>query len=410
MKNNYYLDNAATTMPKPESVYVFMDKFFREHGVNPGRSSYQLSVETEAMIVQTRRMLGEFFGYRGDPSRVTFSMNATDSMNTALLGLVQPADHIVITNLEHNAVLRPVNHLERDQNVEVTRIAADKNGYIDPSEIEQSIRPKTRAVVINHASNVIGSLQDIRAIGHAVRETNAVLILDACQTAGVIPIEMDEWGIDILVYTGHKGLFGPSGVGGMIVSEEIDVRQVRTGGTGLNSLSPFHPDEYPDRLEAGTASIPGIAGLHAAQKWFSELGVEKSNETNMSHQQASRIAVNHIHSKEITHTQTLLEAFDAMPEVITYGPSFNQPRVSTLSINIGNLSAEQVGAMLDADHRICVRSGLHCAPIIHKDLGTLERNGTVRFAPGFFTDKEDINQAIEGVRSIVEYQNSRKLA
>ena len=410
MKELFYFDNAATTLPKPEPVYQFMDQFFRTHGVNPGRSGYELAIEAEAMIVQTRRMLGEFFGYGGDSSRVTFSMNATDSINTALLGLIQPGDHLIVTRIEHNAVLRPTNHLERDSNVVVTRVPADGNGYVDPEDIRKSIKPGTRAVVVNHASNVIGSLQDINAIGQVVRDTDAVFIVDTCQTAGVVPIKMDEWGIDVLVYTGHKGLFGPSGIGGMIVAEDIDIRQVRTGGTGVNSVSPFHPDEYPHRLEAGTVSIPGIAGLHAAQKWFAELGKSQSTDSPDTHYEACRAALEHIHAVEIETTRQLIDAFDAIPGIIMYGPRGDQPRISTFSINIGDLPAEQVGSMLDADHGICVRSGLHCAPTVHQDQDTLKRNGTVRFAPGFFTDEEDIAQAIDGVHSIAEYPMSRSAA
>ena len=407
MKEHFYFDNAATTLPKPEPVYQFMDQFFRSHGVNAGRSGHELAIEAEAMIVQTRCMLGDFFGYGGDPSRVTFSLNATDSMNMALLGLIHPSDHMVITRMEHNAVLRPANHFERDSNVAVTRVAADGNGYVDPEDVRRSITSDTRAVVVNHASNVVGSVQDIETIGKFVRDTDAVFIVDTCQTAGVVPIQMDESSIDILVYTGHKGLFGPSGIGGMIVAKDIDIRQVRTGGTGVNSVSPFHPDEYPHRLETGTVSIPGIAGLHAAQKWFAELGKSKSTSTPGSHNEACRIALQHIHEVETHSTLQLINAFDALPEVIIYGPRGDQPRISTISINIGDLPAEQVGSMLDADHRICVRPGLHCAPLVHEDQGTLKRNGTVRFAPGFFTDEEDIAQAIEGVRSIAEYQESR---
>ena len=261
--------------------------------------------------------------------------------------------------------------------------------------------------MVNHASNVIGSVQDIREIGKVVRDTDAVFIVDTCQTAGVVPIPMDEWGIDILVYTGHKGLFGPSGIGGMIVAEDIDIRQVRTGGTGVNSVSPFHPDEYPHRLESGTVSIPGIAGLHAAQKWFAELGKSQSTDSPDTHYEACRAALEHIHAIEIETTRQLIDAFDAIPGVIIYGPQDNQPRISTFSINIGDLPAEQVGSMLDADHGICVRPGLHCAPAVHEDQGTLKRNGTVRFAPGFFTDQEDVAQAINGVQSIAEYQASR---
>ena len=408
MKDNYYFDNAATTLPKPEAVYRFMDSFFRSHGVNPGRSGHELAIEAETMIIETRRMLGEFFGFGGDPNRVTFSLNATDSMNLALLGLIQPGDHMIITRVEHNAVLRPANHLERDHNVSVSRISADGSGYVDPEDIRKHITDKTRVVVVNHASNVIGSLQDIQSIGQIVKDSPAIFIVDTCQTAGVVPIDMDEWGIDVLVFTGHKGLFGPMGIGGMIIREGVDIRHVKTGGTGVNSISEFHPEEYPHRVEVGTPSIPGIAGLNAAQKWFAELGRKSSGNGAKfsSHAAACQEALRHIHQLENGTAMRLLGAFQDIPGVKIYGPTGNQPRVATLSINIGDLPAEQVGTMLDADHQLCVRAGLHCAPVIHKDQGTLERNGTVRIAPGFFTDDEDIEQAIKGVSEIAGYEAS----
>ena len=402
MKEHYYFDNAATTLPKPEEVYQFMDKFFRSHGVNPGRSGHELAVEAETMIVQTRRLLGQFFGYGGDSSRVTFSQNATDSMNAALTGILNPGDHMVITCMEHNCVLRPANHYERDHDVSVTRVKADKEGFVDPDDIRKSIKSNTRLVVVNHASNVTGSLQDAAAIGKLVRETDAIFILDTCQTAGVVPIAMDDWCIDILVYTGHKGLFGPMGIGGMIVGEEIGIRPPRTGGTGVNSISPFQPEEYPYRLETGTHCLPGIAGLNAAQKWFADLGKSKGADQDSSHAHACAAAMAFIHESENATTQQLVDAFNSLENIKIYGPKSGQPRVSTLSINIGDLPADQVGTMLDADFAVCVRPGLHCAPSVHEHLGTVSQNGTVRFAPGFFTDDEDVNQAIEAVRNIAE--------
>ena len=413
MKENYYFDNAATSWPKPEPVYRFMDSFFRSHGVNPGRAGHQLAGEAEIMIGQTRRMLAGFFAYGGDPNRVVFSLNATDSLNATLYGLIDPGDHMVITRLEHNSVLRPANHLERDYGVCVSRIGRDGSGYVDPDDIRRAITAKTRAVVVNHASNVLGSLQDIKAIGAIVRESDAVLIVDSCQTAGVIPIEMDDWGIDVLVFTGHKGLFGPMGVGGMIVGEEIDIRPPRTGGTGVDSISPFQPEDYPFRLESGTPSLPGIAGLNAAQQWFADLGrnqLDGSVTPETSHKELCRAAMEHIHGSETEHTRQLVRAFEDIDNVLVYGPRGNQPRVATLSINIGDLPADEAGAMLDADHGVCVRAGLHCAPLVHEDEGTIGRKGTIRFAPGCFTDAEDIEQAIEAVADISKFAASGKAA
>ncbi len=409
MKDNYYFDNAATSWPKPEPVYRFMDDFFRSNGVNPSRGGHQLAVEAETMIEQTRRMLAEFFGFGGDPHRVVFSLNGTDSVNAALFGLVGPGDHLVITRLEHNAVLRPANHLEKDYGVAVTRVARDGSGYVDPEDIRRAITPDTRAVVINHASNVLGSLQDLEAIGKLVRETGAMLVVDTCQTAGVVPIEMDSWGVDVLVFTGHKGLFGPMGIGGMIVGEGVDIRPPRFGGTGVHSITPFHPDVYPYRMEAGTPPLAGIAGLHRAQKWFAELGRERladSEPAETSHGTLCRKALGHILSVEGEHVRRLAHAFEEMENVIVYGPRNGQPRVATLSINVEGLLADRTGAMLDADHGVCIRPGLHCAPLVHEDEGTVASNGTIRFSPGYFTDDEDMDQAIAAVADLDQFSGA----
>lgn len=400
MKEHYYLDNAATTWPKPETVYTTMDSFFRGYGVNPGRAGHELAVEAEKMITQTRRMLAGFFGFTGDPSRVVFTQNATDSLNIALYGLIDEGDHVITTRLEHNSVLRPINHMQRDHNVSATFVSRDEQGYIDPQDIKNAITDKTKLVVVNHASNVLGSVQDLKAIGAICKEADKIFVIDTCQTAGVLPIDMEELGVDILTFTGHKGLFGPMGIGGMIVREGLDVRPARVGGTGVDSISPYQPDQYPFHLEAGTVSIPGIAGLNAAQKWFAELGREQSGSKDADHATACRAALEHIEKKEKEHVEKLAGAFRNMDGITVYGPNNPDNRVATLSINIDNMPADQAGTMLDADYYVCVRSGLHCAPLVHEDQGTVEQKGTIRFAPGYFTDEEDLEQAITGISEL----------
>ncbi|MDP6708673.1 MAG: aminotransferase class V-fold PLP-dependent enzyme [Alphaproteobacteria bacterium] len=409
MKDNYYLDNAATTWPKPEPVYDFMDRFFRSHGVNPGRAGHQLGVEAEAMVVETRALLAAFFGFAGDPARVVFTQNATDSLNTAILGLVGPGDHMIITRLEHNSVLRPANHLERDQGVQVTRIGGDAQGYVDPEEVRAAITPKTRAVVVNHASNVLGAVQDLAAIGAVVADSAAHFVVDTCQTAGVLAIDMGALGIDVLAFTGHKGLFGPMGIGGLIVGEGVEISPARVGGTGIDSISPFQPDDYPHRLEAGTVSIPGIAGLNAAQKWFAELGrAQAASAAETSHGALCRAALAHIHGLECAHIDRLVTAFGELDDVWVYGPKGNRPRAATLAINVDGLPADTAGTMLDADFEVCVRAGLHCAPLVHEDRGTMAQNGAIRISPGYFSDDEDIDRAIEGVAALADYARKRQ--
>ena len=399
MKEHHYFDNASTTWPKPETVYTFMDAFFRSHGVNPGRSGYQLSFEAGQMIGETRRLLAAFFGYGGDANRVVFTQNATDSLNIALFGLLGPGDHVVSTRLEHNSVLRPLNHLQREHDVAVTLVGRDAQGYLDPEDIRRALNARSRVVVVNHASNVLGSLQDLDAISEVIADSSALLMVDTCQSAGVVPIDMDTSGIDILAFTGHKGLFGPTGIGGLIAREGIDIRPLRVGGTGVDSLHPYQPDAYPHHLEAGTVSVPGIAGLNAAQKWFADLGRKKEGQS-LSHADACRSALSAIDAVERAHITRLDTALRDIEGVEVHGPTGNRSRVAVLSMNIAGLPAEQTGAMLDADHHVCVRPGLHCAPLVHEDQSTIGQLGTVRFSPGYFTEDEDIEVAITAVRDL----------
>jgi cysteine desulfurase/selenocysteine lyase len=404
MKEHHYFDNAATSWPKPECVYRYMDEFYRGYGVNPGRAGHEMAVEAERMITETRRLLGQFFNLTSASSHVVFTQNATDSLNTALFGLLNAGDHVISTRVEHNSVIRPLNHLERDYQVAVTRVEHDDQGYADPQDIRKALRPDTRVIVVNHASNVLGSIQDIEAIGKIAREAGVSFVVDSCQSAGVLPLDMEACNIDVLVFTGHKGLFGPMGIGGMLVREGVNIRPARVGGTGVDSITPFQPDNYPHRLEAGTVGLPGIAGLNAAQKWFAELGREQLANTNndVGHAEACRAGLQCINAKEQAHIKQLEAAFRGIEKVKVYGPAGDRPRVATMSINIADLPADQIGTMLDADYGVCVRAGLHCAPLVHEDANTVPQKGTVRFSPGYFTDEEDMQQAILGVTELAE--------
>ena len=404
MKDYYYFDNAATTWPKPEIVYQTMDSIFRQFGVNPGRAGHEMAVEAERIIVETRYLLAQFFNFNGDPNRVIFTQNATDSLNMALFGLLDRNQHVISTRLEHNSVLRPLNYLQRDREVRVTAVNHDSKGYIDPDDVRRAISVDTRVVVVNHASNVLGTVQDVEAIGKICQESGLLFVLDTCQSAGVLPIDMEAMGIDVLTFTGHKGLFGPMGIGGMVVAENLNIPPMRVGGTGVDSIMEFQPDMYPNRLEAGTVNFPGIVGLNAGQKWFADLGRESLDTTNtdVSHNFLCRAAMEHIESVELGTTKKMIDAFVAMDGVELYGPIGDQPRISTFAINIGDLPADQVGVSLDADFHVCVRAGLHCAPLAHIDSDTIARNGSVRFSPGYFNDEDDVNHAIEAVGQLAD--------
>ena len=405
MKDNYYFDNAATTWPKPVPVYEFMDSFFRSHGVNPGRSGHTLAVEAEQMIFSTRKMLAEFFGFSGDPNRVVFTQNATDSLNMALSGLLQAGDHVIISQVDHNAVLRPVNHLRRDMNVDVSVMEPDEYGLIAPQVFEAAITTNTKAVVINHASNVIGIVQDIAAIAAVAKKHNVLLIVDSAQTAGVLNIDM-KCGIDVLTFTGHKGLFGPMGIGGMVVSDHVELRSSRFGGTGVDSISDFQPQTYPHRLEAGTVSIPGIAGLHAAQIWFADLGksLHAADQPGTSDHAANCVAaLQHVHQTESAHAEKIWDHLQKLERVRLMGSRHpKNDYVATLSFSVDGMSTQQLADMLDADYHICARAGLHCAPAIHGVFGTADDGGALRLSPGYFTEEQDVDHLLDAINELLQ--------
>lgn len=383
-----YLDNGATSYPKPPEVYDFMDRFYRRYGVNPGRSGYDLCIEAGDLVEQTRRLLTEFFGGT-DPNRLVFGYNATDALNLAIFGLLQPGDHAVTTHLEHNSTLRPMWHLEQ-AGVAVDWVPFDARGYIDPGEVIARLRPNTRAVVMNHGSNVIGTVQSLREIGAVCRAREIPIILDVSQTAGMIPVNLDELGAGVICFTGHKSLMGPMGIGGMYVREGVEIRQVRAGGTGVRSAQRHHLEEYPYRMEYGTPNLPGIAGLNAGVKWVLERGVEA------------------IHRHEMDLWTQLRDGLRAIDGVTLYCADSSENRISVLAFNVDGLEAGDTGTMLDVDYNIASRTGLHCAPMVHEGLGTDKIHGTVRFGVGPFNTVEHIDTAIEAVRDIAALRARRK--
>ncbi len=411
MKENYYFDNAATTWPKPEEVYQFMDSFFRSHGVNPGRSGHELAVEAEQMIFSTRRMLADFFGHSGDPNRVVFTQNATDSLNIALRGLLTAGDHLITTRLEHNAVLRSANHLARDFSIDVSLVEPNDQGYLQLDAIEQAITKKTTTMVVNHASNVTGAVQDLKSIAALAKKHKLHLIVDTAQTAGVVDIDM-SWGIDIVTFTGHKGLFGPMGIGGLIVAEGVEIKPMRFGGTGVDSASPYQPDVYPHRLEAGTLSMPGIAGLNAAQKWLLKLGGDKVRHATgdaaedalsaagHSHRAACIAAIDHIHQIEMQHVSRIWDHLESLAGVQTLGRLSDGEHIAVVSFTVDGMPAQQVAEMLDADYHVCVRAGLQCAPQVHQVFNTFDTGGAIRISPGYFTEEADVDHLLVALSEI----------
>lgn len=382
-----YLDNGATTFPKPEEVYQAIDFTYRNYGVNPGRSGYDLCIAAGEVVENTRKLLTNFFNGT-DPNRLVFAYNATDALNLALFGSLQSGDHAITTALEHNSVLRPLYHLWRDHAVEVDHVPFDKNGFVSPDEIKKLFKKNTKVVAVNHGSNVIGTVQDIATIGKLCRERDITLIVDVSQTAGKIPIDMQAMNLDIIAFTGHKSLMGPMGIGGLYVREGVEVRHTRAGGTGVRSAIRSHLDEYPYRLEYGTPNLLGIAGLQAGVKWLQMQELENIEKT------------------EMRMLRLLRDGLRKIDGVTLYCQDDLTNHIGVLSFNVDGTEAGEIGTMLDVDYNIACRTGLHCAPMVHEQLGTDKLHGAVRFGIGPFTVESDVEAAISAVAEITQLRQT----
>jgi len=389
MEKLIYLDSGATTFPKPEEVYVAMDQFFRCCGVNPGRSGYDLCMVAGSMVEDTRKLLTEFFNGT-DPNRLIFGYNATDALNLAIFGLLKEGDHAITSNIEHNSVLRPLFLLYKYGDVEVDHVPFDSQGFVDPDEFARRFKKNTKLVVINHCSNVIGTVQPIHQIGELCRERGITLLVDTAQSAGKIPIDMEKMNIDVIAFTGHKSLLGPMGIGGLYVRQDVEIRHTRAGGTGVRSAIRTHLDEYPYRLEYGTPNLPGIAGLNAGVKWLLKEGMSK------------------IHGHEMQLLHKLRDGLREIDGVRLYCQDGLTDHIGILTFNVDGLEAGDTGTMLDVDYNIASRTGLHCAPLVHKQLGTDRIHGSVRFGIGPFNTIEDIDSAIRAVGDIARIRQKQK--
>ncbi|MCK4306388.1 MAG: aminotransferase class V-fold PLP-dependent enzyme [Candidatus Eisenbacteria sp.] len=379
-----YLDNASTSFPKPDVVHDTVRDFYARNGVNPGRTGCNLALGAEQMIHGTRKKISAFFnqslvkaGKTKDPNRLVFTLNATMSLNLIINGTLHPGDHVVTTMLEHNAVIRPVNHKVME-GAEATYVKPDGEGYIDPNDIRRAIRKNTKLVIVNHASNVIGVVQDLRAIGAVCKEAGVAFAVDTAQTAGVLPIDMVQCNISFLAFTGHKGLFAPTGTGGLCVADDAQIEGTIYGGTGVRSAVPHHPKEYPYRLEAGTQNLAGIAGLSAGIDWIAERGMES------------------IYRHEMELLATLQEGLSEIPGVKIWGPRKLTQRVATMSITVANYDPSDIATILDAEYNIQTRPGLQCAPLIHEHLGIAPR-GSVRLSVGPFNTRKHVETVIKAV-------------
>ncbi|MFA5903225.1 MAG: aminotransferase class V-fold PLP-dependent enzyme, partial [Desulfobacula sp.] len=348
---------------------------------SPGRSGYDLSIETGNIIEDARKALTRYFNGK-NPKRLVFSLNSTDALNLAIAGLLKPGDHAVTTTIEHNAVLRPLYHASLYHNVAVDYVPFDGKGFVDPDDFISKFKKNTRLVVVNHGSNVIGTVQPIQEIGKLCRERGITFLVDASQTAGKIPIDIEAMNVDVIAFTGHKSLLGPTGVGGLYVGEDVVIRHSRAGGTGVKSADRHHLEEYPYRLEYGTLNTIGIAGLYAGLTWVLEQGLDK------------------IHAHEMNLTKKLRDGLSRIDKVVTYCADDLTNHIGVLSFNIKGFEAINTGTILDGDYDIACRTGLHCAPLVHESLGTDKIGGTVRIGFGPFNTEEHVDAVLKAVKEI----------
>lgn len=371
-----YLDNAATSWPKPESVYQAVDRFNREVGAGPGRGSHRKTVEAGLLVLETRNRLARLFQIR-DSSRIVFTLNVTHAVNLALKGILEPGDHVVTSSMEHNAVARPLAALEK-RGVAVTRVQCAPDGSLDPAAVERAITPATRMICLTHASNLTGTIMPVEEVGRLARERGLLFLVDAAQTAGVVPIAVEEMGIDLLAFTGHKGLMGPQGTGGLYIRPGVEVRPLVEGGTGSLSEKLEQPGFLPDRFESGTPNTPGLVGLGAGVEYVLETGLDRIRR----------------HEQELTGR--LLSGLREIKGVTLYGPGDVDRMTAVISFNLEGLECGELSYLLDQEYGIISRSGLHCAPLAHQTIGTLER-GTCRLSPGWFNTLEEMEAVIRAV-------------
>ena len=377
-----YLDNAATTMQKPDCVREAVLSALGSFG-NSGRDTGGSALDASRVIYDTRVKLCELL-HADDPKQIVFTSNSTEALNMAIRGLFQPGDHVVSSVMEHNAVLRPIYDIEAEQSVSHTFAGVDEKGRLLLSEVENSIRPETKALILTHASNVTGNANDLYALGKIAKAHGLLLIVDASQTAGVLPIDMRKMGIDIVAFTGHKGLYGPQGTGGMAVREGLSIRPLKSGGTGVLSYLKHQPDEMPTHLECGTMNGHGLAGLHASLSWLmEEVGTEQ------------------VHAHEMKLAKRFYDALRNVKGLHFYGDYETEQRAAIVSLNIGDYDSSEVSDELEQEYGISTRPGAHCAPLIHEAMGTVEQ-GMIRFAFSWFNTEEDADYAANAVRELAE--------
>ncbi|MDA3814224.1 MAG: aminotransferase class V-fold PLP-dependent enzyme [Candidatus Cloacimonetes bacterium] len=385
-----YFDNAATSFPKPDCVTTAVVHYLTQIGANPGRSGHKLAIEAGQIVFKTRKSIAALFGLK-NPMHVIFTSNATEALNTAIKGVLQKGDHVVTSSMEHNSTIRPLHEMEKEGIISLSIIKADKIGILDPEKIRKAITAKTKAVVINHASNVIGCIQPIREIGKICRENGVIFIVDCAQSAGVVPINIDQDNIDILAFAGHKGLYGPTGTGGMVIADGFDFKKIKPlkyGGTGSLSDKIEQPDFLPDRFESGTLNVAGLSGLLAGSEYIQNRdgGIRGILEHKIE-----------LQNYFIQQAEMLIKDFCCYS-------SFQLPSTGVVAFSINNFSVSETAQILSDKYGIMCRQGLHCSTLAHQTIGTFPA-GTLRFGFSIFNKKEELDLAVQALKSISESRN-----
>lgn len=382
-----YLDNAATAFPKAPGVSKSICEYLDNVGSNVGRGTYQESYTAGQIVYETRELIGKLFNFN-DPLNIVFTMNITQSLNMLLKGFLKSGDHVIVTSMEHNAVMRPLTSLKDDRGVEFDRVLCDNQGRLNPRDIEKHIKKNTKLIVMTHASNVCGTILPVEEVGQICKKHNIHFIIDSAQSAGVLDVDFNELNLSALAFTGHKGLLGPQGIGGFILRSNMveKLSPLIEGGTGSLSESELQPDYMPDKFESGTLNIPGIYGLNASLKYLFDKGIKT------------------IHSIEADLTETFLNDISNMDSINIIGSKSISERTSVVSLDFKTMDNSEAAFLLDRDFGISTRVGLHCAPNAHKTLGTFPR-GTVRFSFGHFNTSDEVKYAVESINKILKNQS-----
>ena len=383
MTSPIYFDNAATSWPKPESVYAAVDHYQREIGAPAGRGGYQAALAAGQLVARARAGVARLIG-ANQPEQIVFTSNGTDALNLAIHGILRPGDHVVTTVCEHNSVLRPLRACAENRNVSVTYVSCDNDGLVSAAEVQAALQPNTRLVAVLHGSNVTGAVQPIEKIGQAVRSHPATFLVDAAQTVGHLPLDVQSLQIDLLAAPAHKGLLGPLGTGFLYIHPTVQqqLQPLRQGGTGSSSHEDRQPETLPDKFEAGNLNVPGLAGVAAACDFLQQRSVEN------------------IHAETGQLTTALLNGLARLKPVRIYGPPAGISRLSVVSFSVCGYDPQDISNLLDASFQIASRAGLHCAPRLHRALGTEEMGGTVRFSLGYANTKAEVESALEAMASI----------